>query len=194
MSWASIVSKSSSQPTGQVSQTGLASSPQVPASGGVAAAKKSKDIVSCDPTTSVAMVTDNRLNEGGAWGSSNAAQQQSPPLNPAQSRAELANLGSKFEMSFCVSTQPYLSLSLSLSPSLSSFLSPRSTHEMEDRPHPRQHTASRTHQPRQLVLHACCILLNNLVNNGCGAVGVASVSQTGLATCTVELSAKAWDR
>ena len=104
MSWASIVSKSSSsQPAGQVSQTGLSSSPQVQASGGGAVAKKSKEAVPGDSTANVAMVTDNRQNEGGAWGISNAAQEQNPPLNPVKSHAELANLGSKLEMSLSVS-------------------------------------------------------------------------------------------
>ena len=95
MSWASIVGKKSSQPAGQVSQTSLTSSPQVQASGSVTA-KKDRDTTSCDPTTNVAVVTDSRQNEGGAWGSSDAALQR--PFNHARSRAELAKLGSKLEV------------------------------------------------------------------------------------------------
>ena len=100
----------------------------------------------------------------------------------------------------CTVTHTYISslhlslpsspLPLSLShthtcPYLPLFLSPtllRSTIIMENKPHPHQHSTSWTHQPRQLVLHACCILLNKQnvgVVKGCGlSLSQASARRT----------------
>ena len=82
------------------------------------------------------------------------------------------------------SPPPPLSLSHTHTPVLL-FLSPtllRSAIIMENKPHPHQHSTSWTHQPGQLVLHACCILLNKQnvgVVKGCGlSLSQASARRT----------------
>ena len=83
-SWASIVSKkasTSSQPAGQVSQTSLTGSAQANKRGGSEGAPSQDH---------VAMATDGQGREEGM-----------PPLNPAKSRAQLVNLGSKFYFALC---------------------------------------------------------------------------------------------
>ena len=88
MSWASIVGKKSNQPPGQVTQTGLTSSPQVQSGHGSLATKRGcggEGLSSCDPTVHVTMVTDGGTQD-----------EQSPPLNSSKCHAQLSNLGSMF--------------------------------------------------------------------------------------------------
>ena len=127
MSWASIVSKKSGQSVGQVSQTSLASSPQVQtghATSSGAAAKKGvggEGASSHDPTTSVCMVTDSRQSEDEARATEN---NQSPPLNPAMCHTQLTSLGS---MLLGQSVSIFQLIVLSLSVSLFSLSLSRST-------------------------------------------------------------------
>ena len=108
-SWASIVSKKTStgQPAVQVSQTSLASSPQVQSASGGGRMSLG------DHVTAVATATNNQVQSR-----EDVTQQQVPPLNPAKAHAQLVNLGSEFDKPVSRPT-PAFQYSLSLPPFLS---------------------------------------------------------------------------